>query len=175
VLEDRALSRRHARLTWRGEALFVEDLGSTNGTLVDGERVEQATVAPSQSLSLGGVEVRVHVSRFVPSASGERATEDFEAAVAAELARGKVFGRPTTVLAVRHASDEVRGSGEVEWLRRIGAALRPVDRVAPYARSVGLVLLAEVDELALTTWVARARASVEPAPLLFGGRARARR
>jgi DNA-binding NtrC family response regulator len=168
VLEDRALSRRHARLTWRGEALFVEDLGSTNGTLVDGERVEQATVAPSQSLSLGGVEVRVHVSRFVPSASGERATEDFEAAVAAELARGKVFGRPTTVLAVRHASDEVRGSGEVEWLRRIGAALRPVDRVAPYARSVGLVLLAEVDELALTTWVARARASVEPAPLLFG-------
>ena len=168
VLEDRALSRRHARLTWRGDGLFVEDLGSTNGTLVDGERVVQATVAPSQSLSLGGVEVRVHVSRFVPSASGDRATEDFEAAVAAELARGRVFGRPTVVLAVRHASDEVRASGEVEWLRRIGAALRPVDRVAPYARSVGLVLLAEVDELALTTWVARARASVGPAPLLFG-------
>jgi DNA-binding NtrC family response regulator len=168
VLEDRALSRRHARLTWRGEGLFVEDLGSTNGTLVDGERVAQATVAPSQSLSLGGVEVRVHVSRFVPSASGDRATEDFEAAVAAELARGKVFGRATTVLAVRNASDELRASGEVEWLRRLGAALRPVDRVAPYARSVGLVLVAEVDELAVTTWVARARAAVEPAPLLFG-------
>jgi DNA-binding NtrC family response regulator len=69
---------------------------------------------------------------------------------------------------VRYASDESRAPGEVEWLQRLGAALRPVDRVAPYARSVGLVLLAEVDELAVTTWVARARAVVEPAPLLFG-------
>lgn len=126
--------------------------------------MERATVAPSQTLSLGSVEVRVHVSRFSPSSSEERESEKLESATAAELARGRVFGRATTVLAVRNASD-VAGP---DWLRRLGDVSRPVDVVASYARSVGLVMLAEVDELAVATWVARLRACVHGAPLLFG-------
>jgi hypothetical protein len=33
------VSRRHARLAWTGTGYIVEDLGSTNGTFVNGERV----------------------------------------------------------------------------------------------------------------------------------------
>ncbi len=33
------VSRQHARITWSGTEYIVEDLGSTNGTFVDGERV----------------------------------------------------------------------------------------------------------------------------------------
>jgi diguanylate cyclase (GGDEF)-like protein len=40
ALADGSLSRLHARITRRGDAFLIEDLGSTNGTFIDGERVE---------------------------------------------------------------------------------------------------------------------------------------
>jgi hypothetical protein len=36
VLEDRYASSRHAVLTFRGHSWYLEDLGSTNGTIVGG-------------------------------------------------------------------------------------------------------------------------------------------
>ena len=39
VRADRRLSWRHCRLYRSGGALYVEDLGSTNGTYVNGETV----------------------------------------------------------------------------------------------------------------------------------------
>lgn len=43
TLADRGLSRRHARLYGEGDALMVEDLGSHNGTLLNGERIDRPT------------------------------------------------------------------------------------------------------------------------------------
>jgi pSer/pThr/pTyr-binding forkhead associated (FHA) protein len=39
VLEDKLVSRRHAVIQKIGEEYFLEDLGSTNGTLVNGQRI----------------------------------------------------------------------------------------------------------------------------------------
>ncbi len=39
VLNERGVSGRHARLVIRGQGLSLEDLGSTNGTYVNGERI----------------------------------------------------------------------------------------------------------------------------------------
>jgi predicted component of type VI protein secretion system len=39
VVEDAQVSRRHARLTQQGNSYLLEDLGSTNGTFVNGSRV----------------------------------------------------------------------------------------------------------------------------------------
>jgi len=44
ILVDGQASRRHALLTPRGETVLVEDLGSTNGTLLDGTRITSAVV-----------------------------------------------------------------------------------------------------------------------------------
>ena len=38
-VKDTWVSRRHARIAWTGTEYIVEDLGSTNGTFVNGERV----------------------------------------------------------------------------------------------------------------------------------------
>lgn len=42
ALPDRQVSRYHARITWRGDGYQLEDLGSKNGTHVNGQAVEGA-------------------------------------------------------------------------------------------------------------------------------------
>lgn len=58
VVDDR-VSRRHARLSPRaGGAWHVCDLGSKNGLLVEGERVEELVLSTPAWISLGGVAAR---------------------------------------------------------------------------------------------------------------------
>ncbi len=56
ILEDQFISRHHARLRWDGAVWWVEDLGSSNGTTVNGQvcppRTPQA-VKDGASLQLG--------------------------------------------------------------------------------------------------------------------------
>lgn len=46
VLRDRFVSGHHARLNWDGVSWWLEDLGSRNGTFINGERL--AANAPAQ-------------------------------------------------------------------------------------------------------------------------------
>lgn len=50
-----AVSRRHAEISFARGAFQVRDLGSTNGTLVDGQRVDEAPLEPNGELRLGDV------------------------------------------------------------------------------------------------------------------------
>lgn len=59
VLKDASVSGRHALIRQEGEQVVVEDLGSTNGTRVDGEKVERAEISPSSSLKLGNIELEL--------------------------------------------------------------------------------------------------------------------
>ena len=57
-----AISRRHAVFTRRGDRVTVEDLGSANGTLVNGTAVTAVTpLSDGDEVSLGGI-VRLRVS-----------------------------------------------------------------------------------------------------------------
>lgn len=54
-LADRFLSRRHARLVLHEGSWLVEDLGSRNGTLVNGARIEGATrLSPGDEIAVSG-------------------------------------------------------------------------------------------------------------------------
>lgn len=54
VIDDVEVSRRHARLLAQGGGYTVEDLGSTNGTFVNGERTSGITpLNPGDTLRLG--------------------------------------------------------------------------------------------------------------------------
>lgn len=53
VLTHPSVSGRHARLCWRGRQILVEDLGSANGTYVDGERVSRAEARPGSEVAFG--------------------------------------------------------------------------------------------------------------------------
>ena len=54
AINDAEVSRKHARLTFQGGKYVLEDLGSTNGTFVNGQRLVSATVLkPGDVVSLG--------------------------------------------------------------------------------------------------------------------------
>jgi len=53
-INDAEVSRRHARLTFQGGKFVLEDLGSTNGTFVNGQRLSGPRVLKSgEVVSLG--------------------------------------------------------------------------------------------------------------------------
>jgi pSer/pThr/pTyr-binding forkhead associated (FHA) protein len=54
VLADELVSRRHARVSQRGAGAVVEDLGSRNGTFVNGNQIHGPTrLVPGDQLQLG--------------------------------------------------------------------------------------------------------------------------
>lgn len=54
------VSGRHARFSLMGQNLFVEDLGSTNGTYVNGRRIaEPAALRDRDVVSVGDVDIRI--------------------------------------------------------------------------------------------------------------------
>lgn len=61
AISDRFLSRRHARLLRRDGEWLVEDLGSRNGTLVNGVPIEEArTVGAGDEIRLSGSTLQLH-------------------------------------------------------------------------------------------------------------------
>jgi pSer/pThr/pTyr-binding forkhead associated (FHA) protein len=61
ILDKALISRLHCRLTAdRSDQLVVEDLGSTNGTLVNGRRVDRSVLKVGDRLTVGRVEFSVH-------------------------------------------------------------------------------------------------------------------
>ncbi|MCU0490309.1 MAG: FHA domain-containing protein [Chloroflexaceae bacterium] len=57
ILEDTRVSRRHAQLRYKNRRFWLADLGSTNGTFVNGERVSEAALRDGDQISLGGLEL----------------------------------------------------------------------------------------------------------------------
>ncbi len=53
VLEDARVSRHHARLQARSGSLVLTDLGSTNGTLVNGGRVHEVVLGDGDRIEIG--------------------------------------------------------------------------------------------------------------------------
>jgi pSer/pThr/pTyr-binding forkhead associated (FHA) protein len=49
------ISRKHCRLIRDGETLRIEDLGSSNGTFHNGQRVQEATLTAGDSVQIGPV------------------------------------------------------------------------------------------------------------------------
>src|SRR3990170_6364462 len=59
IVEAALVSRLHCQLTATVDALQVKDLGSTNGTFVNGKRVRAAELRVGDRLSVGRLELVV--------------------------------------------------------------------------------------------------------------------
>ena len=59
IVDAALVSRVHCRITGSVDGLDVEDLGSTNGTFVNDQRVDKGRLAPGDRLRIGRVELTV--------------------------------------------------------------------------------------------------------------------
>ncbi len=60
ILTEGGVSRRHARLSVRGDEVLVEDAASANGTFVDGQKIDAPTpLAPGSELVIGSYSLRL--------------------------------------------------------------------------------------------------------------------
>jgi pSer/pThr/pTyr-binding forkhead associated (FHA) protein len=68
-----SISREHAKVTLEGDQLMIEDLGSSNGITVNGERVKKKSIAAGDNITMGVVEMRVtrqgDATALIPAAS----------------------------------------------------------------------------------------------------------
>lgn len=53
VLSEDMVSRRHARIVYDGQRITIEDLGSTNGTFVNGEKIKRCDLKEGDRVLIG--------------------------------------------------------------------------------------------------------------------------
>jgi pSer/pThr/pTyr-binding forkhead associated (FHA) protein len=58
VIDDRTVSRRHAAIHREGYLWIVEDLGSKNGTRVNGKPVRRGALVPGDEIGFGAATAR---------------------------------------------------------------------------------------------------------------------
>jgi pSer/pThr/pTyr-binding forkhead associated (FHA) protein len=110
------VSRKHCRLIKDGDAIRVEDLGSSNGTYHNGQRIQEAILMAGDSVKVGPVTFVVQIDGFPPdddlkpgmSSSKDAASEgeplDIDAVLAADSSAG-IDALPPEVAAAEDAAE----------------------------------------------------------------------
>ncbi len=148
VLVEDMVSRKHARITMQQDQIWIEDLGSTNGTFVNGEKIKKARLKEGDRVLIGTSILKVvAVEESRPdNAEPKRDLEDVAAARRTTQARTmsgsieevplpdllQLFGtsKRSNVLVVRTDGDEV---GKI-YMRKGAiyfASINDLDDVSP--------------------------------------------
>jgi len=137
TLDSEKVSRMHARVRRTGEGIEVEDLGSRNGTRVNGDKIEgPRKLATGDEVSVGPILAVVGVTSGLRRTSAIADVAAGEARLAAEVDRSVRYHRPVTVAMIRIASDAV--------LDQFERAIRPMDLLAEDAGDDYLAILPEL-------------------------------
>jgi pSer/pThr/pTyr-binding forkhead associated (FHA) protein len=62
---EKGVSRRHAKITRKGSELYLEDLGSVNGTFLNGKRLTPYlphVLSDRDEIRLGKISMRIHLN-----------------------------------------------------------------------------------------------------------------
>ena len=76
------VSRKHCRIVRDGDSLKLEDLGSSNGTFLNGQRVQEAMLGPGDTVQVGPVV-------FVLQVDGQPADDELQPVTMAAAAGGE--------------------------------------------------------------------------------------
>jgi pSer/pThr/pTyr-binding forkhead associated (FHA) protein len=74
-VSDPSVSSFHAEITVDGESVRVRDLGSTNGTFLDGKQIEEGILTTQNSLRLGSTEFKLEEVIVSPAHAPTSAAE----------------------------------------------------------------------------------------------------
>jgi len=127
VLPLRGVSRRHAVLRVNGDSVTIEDLGSKNGTRINGQRVGRGTVHPGDRLSFGSAHLVL-----------ER-IDARDAQLALVLGTDRIPSKSAIAETTTQLSDEGSAGREGRWLQVVDAFLERLWPGDPSGALAGLL------------------------------------
>jgi two-component system, NtrC family, response regulator AtoC len=161
------VSRAHARVLRKGRSIVVEDLGSRNGTRVNGERIEgPARVSAGDEIAVGPAVAVVGVTSRLGRRMLIGGASYLEDRLAAESDRAQRYRRPLGVIMLR--LDGASGACEAA-VDRVAGVLRRMDCFAEYGPDEFAVLLPEADRAATEAAARRIIREARVAGLTHGG------
>lgn len=143
LIQHRAISRQHARVTISPSGVLLEDLGSHNGTQVNGERLQKPRVLLSGDIvSIGNI----HLALYRQSAPPQRAAVGEAGAIQQrldeDLARARRFGHTLAVVCLDTGTETV---DRAQWNILVSDKLRLIDFVAWRSPTQLILLLPDLD------------------------------
>jgi DNA-binding NtrC family response regulator len=138
VLTHASVSRRHATICSLDGVMRIADLGSHNGTRVNGELVQESRMLASGDVaSVGDVVMVVHVSNPPVVSRATYAETGWRRRLAEEMDRAITFHRSLGVIALAGLDPAA--------MSELSSALRLIDVVGEGTDGQALVLLPEAD------------------------------
>ncbi len=195
ALDDDSLSRKHARLFRAHRRYFVEDLGSTNGTFVEGVRIKEPTpLEDGMRIQIGARTVMRFAMRDVAEVEATRRI--YEATVKdgltgvfnrqflderllSEIAYAKRHGTPLSVLFIdadhfKRVNDTHGHATGDEVLKQIAAVLgrivRTEDVVARFGGEEFVVVVRGIGPVGVLAVAERLRLGVEELKIRVDGK-----
>jgi pSer/pThr/pTyr-binding forkhead associated (FHA) protein len=109
-ISESSVSSHHAEIILQGNDVLIRDLGSTNGTFINGEQINEGVLKPGQILRLGTVEMRLESPE---SAAAAAAATSSPAKKAATLDHTRVIPQGVKL-------NELEGTRNVEFSSKSG-------------------------------------------------------
>ncbi len=117
-IDNLAVSRKHARITWQRGGFVLEDLGSANGTFIDGEPVTSVVLSAGQEVEIGKFRLSIYEYPIEP-----QVMETMFMPLKATPSLGYLIGAEETV---RLRKDTIFGKGDGVDVRVAGFRVQPV-------------------------------------------------
>ncbi len=165
-IDHESVSRRHARVVRRGSDILLEDLGSRNGTRVNGVVIDAPTrVSTGDEIVVGPCAVVVGVTSGIRRRTLVGSTSELEERLDAELDRAVRYHRPLGLTMLRIDGPPEVAAAAVE---RVARNLRRMDYVAEYGPEEYAILLPEADRAATEAAAERLSREARLAASSFG-------
>jgi predicted component of type VI protein secretion system len=94
-IDHKSVSKMHCVIVKTDGLLLLRDLGSTNGTRVNGQRVRRAALLPNDKISIAGFEFKVYLGPGEPPIGQHEYTQQLDAKEVANLLRGASERQPS--------------------------------------------------------------------------------
>lgn len=194
VMDDQSLSRRHARFTPMHGQYFVTDLKSTNGTFVNGERIETTTELSNRArIQLGQATLlrfslvddaeyeatsRLYEATVRDALTGAYNRHYFEERIASEFSFAQRHERPLSVLFIdadhfKLVNDTHGHAAGDEVLRALTKLILDTVRTEDVVARIGgeefVVIVRDIEPVGILAIAERVRSGVEGLHIEYEG------
>ena len=109
-IADPSVSSHHCEVLLRGSDVVIHDLGSTNGSFINGEKISESVLKPGQTLKLGQIELQL-LTDGMPIPAASSAPAPAPSATASQRKRDSTMAVPRGVNLTELAEGGTRPSG----------------------------------------------------------------